>query len=64
METVKTSEADLDLHWVNGMKWPRDSAERTDWDVTMRMIRSNSNFYGLRHLQPLREFLEEVADGG
>jgi hypothetical protein len=28
------------------------------------MIRSNSNFYGLRHLQPLREFLEEVADGG
>jgi hypothetical protein len=64
MGTVKKSEADLDLLWANNMKWARDSAERADWEVVLRMIRANSNFYGLRHLQPLRKFLEEIGDGG
>jgi len=60
----KTSEADLSLQWVNGMKWPRCAEERKDFDVAVRMIRSDHNFYGLRHLQPLRGFLEEIANGG
>ncbi len=60
----KTSEADLNLQWVNGMKWPRCAEDRRDFDVAVRMIRSNHNFYGLRHLQHLRGFLEELADGG
>jgi hypothetical protein len=64
MEIAKLTEESLDLRWGYGMKWPRNDAERLDFDVTERMIRAGSNFYGLEHLQPLREFLEQVAEGG
>jgi hypothetical protein len=64
METAKPTEEALDLRWGYGMKWPRGYLERIDFDVTERMIRANSNFYGLKHLQPLREFLEQIAEGG
>jgi len=64
METVKLTEKALDLRWSYGMKWPRNTAEKLDFEVTERMIRKDSNFYGLKHLQPLREFLEQISKGG
>jgi hypothetical protein len=64
MATVKLTEESLNVRWGYGMKWPRGEAERLDFDVTERMIRADSNFYGLKHLQPMREFLESVAEGG
>ena len=57
-------EARLDTRWTNGMKWPRDRADEEDFCVAERMIRAGSNFYGLKHLQPLRELLDAVAKGG
>ena len=54
----------LDLRWQNGMKWPRDAREAEDFEVVTRIILRDSNLCGLRHLQPLREFLERVANDG
>ncbi len=53
----------MDLRWKHGMKWPRGEREQEDFEVTTRMILRDSNFYALRHLQPMREFLERVAKG-
>ena len=61
---VEELEARLDTRWRNGMKWPRGRADEEDFRVAERMIRAQSNFYGLKHLQPLRGFLEQVAEGG
>jgi hypothetical protein len=61
---VEEMEARLDTRWTHGMKWPRCPADEADFCVAERMIRAGSNFYGLKHLQPLRELLESVAKGG
>jgi hypothetical protein len=64
MATAKLTEESLDLRWSYLMKWPRNRADEEDFRVAERMIRAGSNFYGLKHLQPMREFLEAVAKGG
>lgn len=71
MATVKPNrsrdcerEAQLDLWWANGMRCARNEAELVDFHITTRMIRANHNLHGLKHLQPLRGFLEAVAKGG
>jgi len=38
--------------------------ENYDRHIATRMTLMGSNFYGLEHLQPLRGFLEQVANGG
>ena len=43
---------------------PRYPEEGYDLHIAMRMTLRHSNFDGLKHLQPLRKFLEQVADGG
>jgi len=64
MATAKRiPETTVDLRWKHGMKWPRGEREQEDFEVTTRMILRDSNFYALRHLQPMREFLERVAKG-
>jgi len=56
METI------LDTRWPYRMKWPRCRADEEDFAVAERMVRANSNFYGLRHLKAVREFLEQIAN--
>jgi hypothetical protein len=43
---------------------PRYTEEGYDIHISNRMTLRGSNFDGLKHLQPLRGFLEQVANGG
>ena len=61
LSRTEEMEARLDTRWRNGMKWPRGRADEEDFRVAECMVRADSNFYGLHHLQPLQGFLEAIA---